>query len=146
MIENVEELPAELGIDWLILHLEGRGLLHQGRIEVEEPWSDHAVPAQIAVRECWIGLKSCSVQPLGHSLTARDGVRIAHQIGSIGLTRVRGVAVYGNVKRVTRGPGQDAAETPATQNRVQDGVETRTESPPPSIGELPDLAQHERVR
>ena len=44
------------------------------------------------------------------------------------------------------GPGQDAAETPAAQNRVQDGVETRTESPPPSIGELPDLAQHERVR
>ena len=70
----------------LILHLERRCLFHQGRIEIEEPGPDHGVPAQIAVGEWLIGLERSGIQPLGYSLAARDGVWIAYQIGSIGLT------------------------------------------------------------
>src|SRR6516225_10073429 len=145
MVEYVEELPAELGVNRLVLHLERRGLFRQGRIKIEKPGPDHDVPAQIAVGERLIGFEGGYVKPLRYSPSAGDGVRIAHQVGSIGLTRVSRIAVYGNVERVSGGHSQDTAEAPATQGRVPNGIQTGTKPPSPSIGDLPNFAQHERV-
>ena len=113
---------------------------------LKNPGPIRLVPAQVAEGKGLIGLERSSIQPLEHPLAAGDGVWIAYQIGSIGLTRVRGIAVYGDVKRVSRCQGQDSAETPTAQDRVDHRVEIRTEAPSTSIGDLPNFAQHERMR
>src|SRR5215471_20532230 len=136
MVEDVEELPAKLSAHRLLLHPKRRRLFHQGAIEIGKSGTDHGVPSQIAEGIRLIGLESGRIEELRYSFSAWDGVRIAHQIRTIRLTGVSGIAVDRNVVRVSRGEGQNTAETPAAQDCVHNGVQTGAESPAPSLAKI----------
>jgi hypothetical protein len=142
MIEDIEKLPAELHVNRLVPHLEQGGIFHHRTIQIPKPRPDHHIPAEVTERIRLIRRKGRGIEEFGYALPARDRAGIAHQIGPIGLARVRGIAAHGDVIRMPGGRGQDPSDTPVAQNGIQCRMEMGTESPAPSIGHLPDLAQY----
>src|SRR5262245_8160733 len=127
MVQDIEKLPAKLQQKRLLRPGEKPGLFHQRSVDVRKRGTGERVPSQISIRERFIGLQGRRIEELTYTAPARDGIRIAHQVGPIGLPRVGGIAVHRNVKRPARRGRQDTAETPASQKGIQNGMKTRAE-------------------